>query len=423
MIKIKRLINCLSPSHIVATLRINQALLGFITTLLIIKSVTIEEQGLYYAFVNLASSYVFFDLGLSSLLVQIFSRFKNKKNDFVSNIFIARKHFLKISFLFLISLIPVGFFYFNTSKQELINGSWMQAWLCLVGAIAMSMIINPIYSIVESMGKIKESYSIRILALLIGTLLSWGLIYSNHFLYAPLAVPLALSIIGFAWAFKRYPFIIQLKTQHKKNHEFILKKDFHASYIKTIPTYIASSLFLFVPPLISYYFNGPVDSGQLSLSFVFINMAGIIASSSIVSKTPLLTHLISNNDVIKGQRLFLNEFKKTIYLNIVSYFFFLIFIYIFRDNMLTHRFLKIDELYLLAATNLINQMIFLIHIYYRAINQEPLAKSYFFSTIGGLLIALIFGHQFGNIGIIMSLFFPYLFFCVPLIFKSWKQII
>jgi hypothetical protein len=80
-------------------------------------------------------------------------------------------------------------------------------------------------------------------------------------------------------------------------------------------------------------------------------------------------------------------------------------------------------LYLLAAANLINQMIFLIHIYYRAINQEPLAKSYFFSTIGGLLLALIFGHQYGNIGIIMSLLLPYLFFCAPLILKFWKQII
>lgn len=423
MIKLKKLINFLLPSHVVATLRITQALFGLITTLLIIKNVTIEEQGLYYAFINLASSYVFFDLGLSGLLVQIFSRLKDNKNYFLNNIFIVQKYYLKLSFLFFIFLIPIGYFYFNTSRYSLPDKSWIQSWLFLVTTIAFSMTVNPIFSIVESIDKIKESYSIRLLALLIGTLLSWYLIFSHQYLYAPLAVPLALTIIGYTWAFKKYPYIIQFKSKHKKTNENILRDKFHASYKKTIPTYIASCLFLFTPPLISFYFNGSASSGQLSLSLVFMNMIGILSFSSITSKIPLLTRLISNNEGIKGKRIFLNEFKKTIYMNILGYFLFIMILYIFKDRSLSHRFLKIDGLCLLAIMNLINQVIFLVNIYYRAKNQEPLAKSYFFSTAGGLLIAMFYGHQLGNIGIIMSFLIPYVFFCVPEIIKSLRRII
>lgn len=417
------MINYLSSSHIVATLRISQALLGFLTTLLIIKNVTIEEQGLYYAFVNFASSYVFFDLGLSNLLVQIFSRLNDKKNDFENNIYLVRKHFLKLSFLFCIFLTPIGVFYFSNSIHGLPSQSWIEAWVCLVIATALSMTVNPIFSIVESMGKIKESYSVKILALLVGAFFSWSLIYSHHFLYAPLAVPLALSVIGYVWAFKKYSFIFAFKINHQNAYKVLLKKKFHASYIRTIPTYIASCLFLFTPPLISFYFNGSAVSGQLSLSLVFVNMVGIVASSSIVSKTPLLTHLISNNEVAKGKNIYLTQLIKAISLNIFGYILLMIILYVFKDSYLAHRFLKIYELCLLCLMSFINQLVFLIHIFYRAKNQEPLAKSYFFSTIGGLSIALFFGYRFGNMGIIMSMTLAYIIFCLPLIFKYWRKII
>jgi len=420
---IKKLINSLSPSHIVSTLRISQAFLGFITTLLIVKSVNAEEQGIYYAFVNLASSYVFFDLGLSNLLVQVFSRIKNKKDDFVINIFLVRKYFLKMSFLFCALLIPIGFFYFNSKLNGLPSLFWIQAWICLIFTIALSMSINPIFSIVESMDKIKESYSVRIAGLLIGTLMSWSFIYSHHFLYAPMAVPLALSIIGYFWAFKKYPFVFKFKPKSIKNREVFLSKEFYAAYIKSIPTYISSSLFLFAPPLISFYFNGPENSGKLSLSLVFINMISIIATSSIISKIPLLTHLISIDKLDTGKKIFFKEFKKAIYLNIFGYFLFVIILYVYKESSYTCRFLKVEELILLSLVNLINQLIFLIQIYYRANNQEPLAKNYFFSTIGGYFLAIFFGRYFGNMGIILSIFLTYVFFSAPLIYKFWKKII
>lgn len=417
------MINYLSPSHIVATLRISQALLGFLTTLLIIKTATVEEQGIYYAFVNLASSYVFFDLGLSSLLVQIFSRLKDKKNNFENNFFLFRKYFIRLSLLFCALLIPIGIFYFSNSIHVLPSETWKKAWVALIIATALCMVVNPIFSIVESMDQIKESYSIRILALLIGTFFSWSLIYSHHLLYAPFATPLALSIIGFAWTFKKYPFIFGSNIKLKNTCEPLLNKKFHNSYIKTIPTYIASCLFLFAPPLISFYFNGPGVSGQLSLSLVFINMLGIVASSSIVSKTPLLTRLISNNEIVKGKNIYFIQFTKAIYLNIFGYILLVMILYTFKDSSLAHRFLKIYEFSLLCLMSLFNQLVFLIHIYYRAKNQEPLARSYFFSTIGGLLLALFFGYRFGNIGIIMTMTITYSVFCAPLIFKFLRKII
>lgn len=417
------MINYLSPSHIVAALRVSQALLGFLTTLLIIKNATLQEQGLYYAFVNLASSYVFFDLGLSSLLVQIFSRLKDKKNNFENNIFLFRKHFLRLSLLFCALLIPIGFFYFSNSMYDLPSEAWKKAWLALIIATGLSMLVNPIFSIVESMDHIKESYSIRLLALLIGTIFSWILICSHHLLYATFAIPLTLSTIGFAWTFKKYPFIFGSKIKHKHTYEPLLNKKFHGSYIKTIPTYIASCLFLFAPPLISFYFNGPAVSGQLSLSLVFINMIGIIASSSIVSKTPLLTRLISNNEIARGKNIYFTQFTKAIYLNIFGYILLVLILYVSKDSSLGHRFLKTYEFSLLCLVSLFNQLVFLIHIYYRVKNQEPLARSYFYSTIGGLILALFFAYPFGNIGIIIAMTITYTVFCVPLIFKFWRKII
>ena len=56
---------------VILLFRLWQAGAGLVTTLLAVHFLTAEEQGWYYSFTSMAAFYTLFELGLSSVLIQV----------------------------------------------------------------------------------------------------------------------------------------------------------------------------------------------------------------------------------------------------------------------------------------------------------------------------------------------------------------
>ncbi|MBV8633394.1 MAG: hypothetical protein JO002_02800, partial [Burkholderiaceae bacterium] len=110
---------------VILLLRLWQASAGLITTLLAVHFLSAEEQGWYYSFLSVASLYNLFDLGLSTVLVQIsahgFSRAHWNKHNRVEGenqaycqalIGRAGHWYVIMAALFWIILLPGGYLFF-----------------------------------------------------------------------------------------------------------------------------------------------------------------------------------------------------------------------------------------------------------------------------------------------------------------------
>lgn len=428
------MINFFSDSRIVITQRASQAFFGFLTALLLIKYVPPRELGFYYAFVNLVSIYSFLDFGLVGLLVQISSRYfsllsirrvisgARESQDFLAIMRWLDAYYTKLAFIFLL-LIPIGILYFISSKSNQGELFWIEPWVVLVIFVSFSIRINPMLSVLEGIGKIRETYLLRFLAVLSGSLISWILIVMGHPLFAAGAMPASLFLLGYIVIKRNYSFIF---FQHKSKKNSVKKKwktEIFSQQLKNVPIFIASNLFLTGPTLIAFYLNGPEIAGRLGLTLVFFNMISLIASSSITSKIPRITKLISINSTRFAINFFLSNFNKTLLFNFIGYLIFILIITYMNHPLISNRFLEAHEMLLIAISSFINQLIYLLNVYFRSKATQIMVWQYFLSTLIGLILGFYFGQKYGSFGILASMALIYCVICLPFCYIFFLKIV
>lgn len=423
----------MNPGLVVFLQKSLQAAFGFVTAMLGAIYLSPADQGYYYTMGSLLSSYVFLDLGLSTLLVQIAARMMSglqlaeagaivpsgdARTAFLSMATWAKRWYVRASLVALM-LIPIGGLYFSRAQSGM-QMHWFLPWIVVVLSVALSMRALPMCAIIEGAGRVAEVYWVRIAHYTLGAVLAWGLLIAGMGLYALAMAPLAIALVVYWWARVRYQEFASPITDHALPG-FDWKFSVWPLQRKVIVSWLAGYLFLNVPTLVVFYFGDAPAAGRLGLSMVVANILGSLAASWLISRTPKITLLLAESSTQALRRLFLNEFQRAMLLMIAVYGAAGFGVMLLGMTPFATRILTPIELALLFSAFVVFHGAAMLSIYFRAHGRELLAIPLLASTLVSVLTSAA-AFRFAGLQMMLLVFFlTYAVIALPAMFVAWRK--
>jgi hypothetical protein len=182
--------------------------------LLIAHSLTPIQQGFYYTFGSILSLQVFFELGLTYVVLQFASHERahlrwtpqgvlegdpTAKARLSSLIRLTLKWYAIASGLLVVLLIPAGLLFFGHSPDSASAGFWQIPWIWLVVTTAGTLLLSPVFSILEGCGLIAEVARFRLGQDLVAYPVLWIGLLSSVGLFAIPISQTARIIVSAGW--------------------------------------------------------------------------------------------------------------------------------------------------------------------------------------------------------------------------------
>lgn len=216
--------------------RVINSLGGFVTIYFVLHYLNDKLQGHYYTFLNLIGFSVFFEFGLSTLIIQLISH--HVRDTYLQKQRLVGPESSLNQFLTLVKNILVHAFFlaiFMALSLGVLGGILLEKsatlylpWLLLVLVYCLSFFINTAINIIEGTGKINDVAIARMLSTLVSIPTLWLCLSSHLGVYALVIQAIANVITLSAWLLSQYGlFIRQALNQH------ISIKDFF-SYLKSV---------------------------------------------------------------------------------------------------------------------------------------------------------------------------------------------
>lgn len=301
------------------TFKFCQMASGLISTLMVAKFFSQEEQGYYFTFLSIQSVQIFAEFGLGIVLISYASHewaflklgnsnsIQGNHDSLIRLIGLgtfAKKYYLKISVVcFLLLFFGGSYFFFMKSPHNI--DLWLMPWSLLSLLTAVSLYMVPFWSMLEGCNQVEQVYIFRLAQVLITGLVVWVTIYLGFGLWA-------MAISGFVSIF----LIIFLMFRRYKNffNTIFYRKSFGINLnwreeifpmqwrigLSWISGYLTFSLFV---PLI-FYFKGPVLAGQTGMTLAFVSSVTGIISGWISPKAPSFGVLIAQSRFDELDRIF-----------------------------------------------------------------------------------------------------------------------
>lgn len=411
------------------------ALGSVISVLLVVRYLTGVEQGFYYTFGSIVSIQIFFELGLNGIITQYVAheasnlKWQNVDMLFGDSKYISRlasllhfsvKWYLFFAVILLISLIIVGFIFFN--KYDVTGGivSWGIPWLLLSIGTGANLIASPIVAFIQGLGKVKEIAKIQLIVLVFRLIVTWGGLVLGAKLYV-LGVGSIVSalILMILTAVKYRNLLINIwKTLivekiHYKSEIFPLQWKIALSWISGYFIFQ-----LFNPVLFAT--EGAVVAGQMGMTLAALNGITALSLSWISTKIPLFSGLIALKDYDKLDSIFNKTLSQSALINGICLLILLLLIFVikqynvhFGNVSLVHRFLDYLPLILMMIPVFINQYVSSWAIYLRCHKQEPYMINSIVTGILCVISTLTFGSYYGVIGLTSG------YFIIRLLTSAW----
>jgi O-antigen/teichoic acid export membrane protein len=427
--------------------RIIQGFAGFVNLILITKSLNTIEQGYYYTFSSILAIQVFFELGLSTILIQYFAHESvnlNFTNPFnivgpeysksrLSSLFrFSLKWYGIISFIFIFIVIISGIIFFKKFGTTGYDINWKKPWILLSISTAISLFVSPILAFFEGIGKIKEVAKIRLLQTFIqvSSIIIFFLIGLKLY-SSPLASLLALLII-FIWILKPDKFMI-LKNIWK-NYTFhnisYLKEIFPFQWKIAISWISGYFIFQLFNPVI-FATEGAKSAGQMGMTIVVLNTALMISLTWINTKVSTFSSLVATKNYNKLDEIFNKSILQSSIVNAIILIFLISGILFLRHYQIIilgknieERFLPNFSLLMMSFSIFFNHISSSLATYLRSHKKEPLVLQSIIVAILCTLSTFGLGNRFGVQGIttgfsIISLFA--LFWIIYIFLKKKRE--
>ena len=395
---------------------------SLISVVFVVKYLSGVEQGFYYTFGSITAIQIFFELGLNGIITQYVAHEKSNltwENDYIlsgeskylsrlsSLLHFSVKWYLFFAFFLLISLIIVGFIFFN--KYDITNGAviWKTPWILLAIGTGSNLIISPIIAFIQGLGKVKEMARILLILNMIKIALTWGALILGAKLYVSGIASLTGALILI---------YILIYGKYIKLLRYIWKVRIieAVSYLKEIFPYqwkIALSWLsgyfifqLFNPVLFAT--EGAVIAGQMGMTLAALNGILSLSIAWMSTKVPLFSGLIAQNEYLKLDYIFNKTLKQSAFINISFLMFFIGVIFLVRifnieisGKALGNRFLNYIPMFFMVVPVFINHIVGSWATYLRCHKKEPYLIN---SIVAGILCALstiLLGKYFGVIGV------------------------
>jgi len=397
-------------------------LAGPVSLFFIARFLRPDEQGFYYTFGSILGLQIFFELGLSSVLVHFASHEKaalewtregtltgdlTSKAKLASLLRKASVWYGCMALLVVAIVGPAGFIFFQRYQPMGGGVEWQLPWVWIVLVSAASLFVSPVFALLEGCGLVAEIAFMRACQGIAGSLLLWLALIAGWGLFA---APL-LNTIGLLWA------IIWLARRKKGFLRDLLPFRFGSITVNwrrevwqfqwKIALSWLSSYFIFqlFNPVL-FAFHSAAEAGRMGMSINVMTSISMIAAAWVSTKAGPFGALIARREYDKLDRLFFPALWQSILVVAIGGVSFWLAVAFLNsiNHPLSLRLLAPLPLALLVATSILNLVVYVEAVYLRSHKQEPfLAISILIGCLVGLSTYWL-GKPFGATGMMVGFF-------------------
>lgn len=365
---------------------------GVMTLVLISLFFTPDEQGIYYTFSSIAALQVFFELGLTTIIIQYvahevahlqvngnytLSGPQYHQSRLASLLHLFVKWYVVTALSIFIFLLGSGFWFFHRFADIMI--SWQYPWITLCIGTSLYFYMNMILAFIEGFGYVKEIAKIRMVSQLVGLCVSSICLVSGNGLYALGGVTICSSLCSFLLFFRE-------KWQHLLLNLWNVPIYNKLSYFGEIFPYqwkIALSWLsgYFILQLLNpvlFAFEGAKVAGQMGMTAKVLGICSSFGICWINTKIPQFSILIAQKNYSALDLIFNRTLKQMLSVTFCSLFSFIILLELisylkigYKGVLFSERFLPFLPLLFMAISIFINLFASAFAIYLRSHKQEP----------------------------------------------------
>jgi hypothetical protein len=246
---------------------------------------------------------------------------------------------------------------------------------------------------------------IRIVQNTVGSCFAWTSLIFGAGLYSLAMMNGVVTMVAISWLFFfRKSFIVNILRSYSLTYNVNWKKEILPYQWRVALSYFSGyfSNQALIP--LAFILIGPIESGQMGLSFALTWALLSISLSWVNTKAPTLGLLFSSNKKNEAYRLFIPALRNSTIIVvlgsaiIIGLKFFLDYI----ESPLSLRMIEIWPLLILLLTTVLNNIIFSISIYLRADKTDPTMPMMVVLSSLTLVFSYALAEKFGVMGILSA---------------------
>lgn len=399
-------------------------LTGPITVLLIAYYLTPVEQGYFYTFGNILGLRIFFELGLTNVILQ-FASHENANLQWTADGTLEGSPMAKgrlasllrltlvwygiFALLVAVVLIPVGLMFFGNADPN-DKTPWQWPFILLALVTAGSLFISPLYSILQGCGLVAETSGYQAGQGMVARTASWGVLLVGGGLFSAAAQQFVALIWDFWYVwYVRGRALFDLLRVPIGEHRISWTREIWPFQWKIAISWLAGYFIsqLFNPILFFYY--GAVVAGQMGMSLSLIGAVSSAAVAWVMTKSPQWGVLVVQKRYADLDRSFFTTFWQSFAVLALGLGLLCLVVtglnwlgWLPLADRLAGRFLAPLPLSLLCLVVLFNHVTGSSAVYLRAHKQEPYLV---LSIVIGVLVGastVLLGIKYGVMGIILG---------------------
>lgn len=348
-----------------------------------------EQQGYYYTFASVLAIQIFFELGLSQVLLYKFSSFAPNdpgieiSKDFEQSsklLYVSRRIYITISSLFFIAGTFTGLIFFSRSHYAGVE--WIPQWILLVLFTAINLAQSVKFIFLESQGGVSNVATFRLKLNIVSSILFFVVLGAGGGLWSAIVAPAVNSITSTYWIYRSEKSGIY--RVHRKINTSVTVIDFRKIWRQEIfPLQWRMSLswlsgyfiFQLITPITFNRF-GPVVAGQLGFAVSAMNSILFVATTFTTALSPRLSTLFHSGKIQEFNFLFDGSLKRSVVAIFLlsQAFVLLIFSMSFFHLPLALRFLPWRPLLIYSFSVILSASVYCMATYLRSQAIEPLVS-------------------------------------------------
>lgn len=377
-------------------------LAGAATVLVVPLFLNPVEQGYYYTFAGILGMHIFFELGLSQVVVQLVGhdvahlrivgdRLEGdveRLDRLASLVQLLRRWYAVAALLFAVTGGLVGLLFFG-SRGQLPPSEWTLPWILLVLGTCLNLAYMPALALMEGTGQVGHVARLRLLQSAIGYAGLWIVLFSGGRLWAAVVMPFVAAGMTAYWLHHQGSLYHWLrKKAFARAFRINWRKDVLPFQWRIAASW-ASGYFIFYAftPLI-FAHQGATQAGRFGMAMTIFNSVSTVGMSWVNAKSPAFGMHISRGERGALNALFMHVFKRSMVFTALASVAVCSATYVLAamDLAFMHRVAEPAVIACLGAVCVVNCAIFSVATYMRAHREEPMLPV---SVASGITTALI----------------------------------
>ena len=394
---------------------------GVLTVVLIAHFLTPNEQGYYYTFYSLVALQVVFELGFTFVVLQLAAHERAElaftADGRIEGNPVALSRLASVlqksvgwysvaAAMMVATLLPAGLHFFGAHQNADVSVAWKAPWCLLVVVTALRLQLDPVCAFVEGCGFVWQIALMCLAQNVLGSLLAWTAMATNHGLYSPAMLILGQATVQLAFVSRTdlRRMLISLLHYPVGGNSVGWRDEIWPFQWRIAITWLSSYFItqLFNPILFVY--QGPIAAGQMGMSLSIASSIGTVGLAWMSTKASPFGNLIARGEISALDRLFFRTLWQSMLLLVTAAvgFFFCLLIAEHKFPRLSVRVLSPWAFGLLLLTTMTNHVVFSEALYLRAHKREPFLVQALvvaiFLTISTLLLGRTWGANAVTVG-------------------------